>query len=84
MESPNASRHGVSPFAAASPSGPEERITSPTIVLPSRYVPQATIAARQEYTAPVCVLTALTAPFSVRYLDYLGLLDAQFFLDLQA
>lgn len=53
MESPNASRQGVSPFAAARPSGPEERITSPTIVLPSRYVPQATIAARQEYTAPV-------------------------------
>ena len=65
MLSPMSTRHFVSEVAAARPSGPDERMTSPTIVLPSRYVPLAIIAARHLKTAPVCVVTEQTWPSRV-------------------
>ena len=65
MRSPSALQHSASGPAAAKPSGPESRNTSPTIVRPCRYVPVASTAARQRYTAPFAVTTALTRPPSV-------------------
>ena len=62
MESPSSRRQAVRLVAAARPSGPEERMTSPTIVLPSRYVPLAITTALHSYTAPVWVVTEHTAP----------------------
>ena len=65
-DTPRPSRLPVRALAAARPSGPEERDTSPTMVRPPRWVPVAATAAFTRYTAPVAVRTADTRPFSVR------------------
>ena len=63
-ERPRPRRRSESGPEGASPSGPESRSTSPTMVRPRRKVPVATTAARQRHTAPVCVVTETTRPFS--------------------
>ena len=47
MLSPSARSRSASGMAAVRPSGPDERSTSPTIVRPSRYVPDAITTALQ-------------------------------------
>ena len=63
-ESPSSRSRSASGPEGASPSGPESRMTSPTMVRPLRKVPVATMAARQRQTAPVCVVTETTRPSS--------------------
>ena len=65
MESPSAASRWLSPCAACIPSGPDETQLSPMMTVASRYVPVATMAARQRYTAPSWVTTPQTTPCSV-------------------
>jgi len=63
---PRSRRFSVSGPAGTRPCGPPIHEHSPMMMRLFRYTPAQTIAARQEISAPVVVLTPDTRPFAVR------------------
>ena len=63
--SPNRSSDSQSAFAGNIPSGPLSKFTSPTYILPFRYVPVAMTTAPTSYSAPSLVMQCHLSPTGI-------------------
>ena len=62
IPTPNLIKELVSPFAGNIPSGPPSKLTSPTMIFPSRSVPVERITAFAFHTAPYFVTQSQLSP----------------------